>query len=184
MKFVFALLACFSLNQNLSATTVMLKNGGKETTTTGDNLDQIRNDPKTVNVEETQGLSVTARTLTSEQELNSLINSFGVVSAISENNSRGHFEAGEAVEFVFDKPIILNAIDFNNFDQNEEFTLIIGDTENTITYEMLSNKTSDIFEGSFTVPANTPVILSVNMEGAKIGIDSLDITIEEEKPAE
>lgn len=160
-----------------SAATVLLENGGKEKLTTGDALDKIKNTAVTAKVVEIPGLLITAQTAAETLEVNALSESFGVIDKTNPADDRGRFEGDEMVTLSFDQTVRISGIDFNHFDQDESFTLQIGETTQVITYAALSNKSTDRFACDYTVPAGAAIRLSTGSKDSVIGLDALEMEV-------
>lgn len=172
---IFCLIVASTLSA--SAATVWLENGGKEKITTGDALDKIKAMAVTVPVVEIPGLSITAKTTVATQEINSLSESFGVIDKTNPADDRSCFDGGEAVLLNFDKTVRIIGIDFNRFDKGESFTIQIGEKPHVITYELLSNKSTDLYECDLAVPAGTEIRLSVTEAPSQMGLDALELEV-------
>jgi hypothetical protein len=146
------------------------------TVTTGDLIDGVSSVPLTVSVAEISGLQLTAWSGGSDQVVNTTATSLGInKAAISDDTDA--LEAGEILLFSFSQPIRINQIDFNGFEDGESFSVSVdGGSALDITYAALANKSSDIYDLSLEIGADTEIALAAGM-GSVIGLDGMDIEV-------
>ena len=146
------------------------------TVTTGDLIDDVAAAPFSVAVAEISGLQLTAWSGGADQVVNTTSSSLGInTDAVSDDTDA--FEAGELLYLSFSKQIRIDQIDFNVFDAGELFSVTVGGGPALdITYDALANKSSDVFDLSLVVDADTQIALSAGA-GSVIGLDGMDITV-------
>lgn len=163
---------------SFSAYSEMVFFKGSETniTTTGNLLDEVRDKGITTNVVEISGLVISARSGGSDQKINVTNYSLGITTD-GTNDVTDAFEPGESMIFSFDKPIWINLIDFNRFESNETFNVLVGGNEViTIGYNDLSNKHRGYFTTNLLVDADIEITFSVG--AGDIGLDGIDLTVD------
>jgi hypothetical protein len=155
---------------------VKLEGVDSGTVTTGDLIDGVSSVPVTVSVAEISGLQLTAWSGGSDQVVNTTGTSLGInMDAVSDDTDA--FEVGETLLFSFSQPIRINQIDFNGFEAGELFSVTVdGGSALDITYDALANKSSDIYDLSLEIGADTAIALTAGT-GSVIGLDGIDIAV-------
>ena len=126
---------------DVSADLIVFKTGQD---TTGNNLDGIKNDtglPKTVNVAEIAGLTLTVVDISSDSavvdQLNATATSFGVDAinvGVGGSDDSDQFDSSlnESVVFRFNQDVVINSVDFFGFNDSDSSTDVFSFASTTI----------------------------------------------------
>ena len=155
---------------------IQFEGGSSTILTTGNLLDEVDHIGITTHVVEIEGLLITARSGAANQKINVTNTSLGINADGADDTDA--FENGEQIILSFNKAIRINQLDFNLFDADESFTLVVdGFDPVVIAFNDLSNKTSDLYDSDFWIPANTDMALFTTGTSV-IGLDAMDVTVD------
>ncbi|MDF7799803.1 hypothetical protein P4C99_10020 [Pontiellaceae bacterium B1224] len=159
------------------AQTIVFDNGGGNTLTTGDFLDEVPEAGLTTNVIEISGLNITARPGSGGQKINTTTTSLGVT-IYNSGDDADRFDSGEVMILSFDKKVEITELDMVGFESNSVFTINIdGLMPINIEYDDLINKSSQHFVTNLIVEANTDIQFYVGNSNSVIGLQSMDVSV-------
>lgn len=143
--------------------------------TTGDLLDGVDHNGITTNVVEISGLEITARSGSTNQNINTTVDSLGIT-IFDSGDDTDAFDVGERLIISFNKDIQINRLDFNQFDEGESITVVIGGDETEIPYSELTHKGSDYLDTNLVVAAYTEIEFYTTGEST-VGLDGIDVSV-------
>lgn len=173
---VAGIIACVFFNAH--AETVLMKTDSGYTTT-GELLDEVRDEGITTNVQEIADLLVTARTDNPDHKLNANADSLGINNMTTNADEPARFEVDEKMILSFSKNVVITNLDFRFFDSGEAFTVAVsGQAPVVIDYEELDHKSSDYIATNIVVAADTDVEFFTTGSGV-IGLESIGLELAE-----
>jgi hypothetical protein len=165
--YLIASISCLSIN-NAVAEIITLDNSG----TTGASLDETTETPTTISVSEIDSLLLTVNAI-SGGPINVTATGMGINGA--EDTDTDTFESAfnQSVSLSFNQTVSITQLDFTNFDTDEVFSF----DGFSISYESLSNKTTDIYDFAtpYIIAANTAFELAA--QSGSIGIEGMTLTV-------
>jgi len=185
-----ALLALVSLSPALA---VDLTNGGPDTVTTGDAIDETAAGdlPRTVTVAEPDyqgsGLELTVTAFKGlggagdSDDINATSHSLGINSGRladgSNDDDSAEFDAGESLTFTFNKDVAVRQFLFNAImqDDGDAGTLTVGDKAYPLTPETTDGGSDLAFPDGLAIPAGTPI--TVACTGGNFGMQGLEMDV-------
>ncbi|VGO18248.1 hypothetical protein [Pontiella sulfatireligans] len=171
-------LAAIWLAGGVGAETVVFQTNS-EFPTTGEFIEGAFDEAITTNVAEIAGLLVSARTGSTNHQINANGYSLGINNKLTPVDAEERFEAGESLFLSFSKDVEISKLDFRNFELDETFTLSVqGKAAVVILGSSLDNLSQDYIWTNISVGAHTDIEFYTTEDG-EIGLDSMDLTVAE-----
>lgn len=164
---------------SVSAQTIVFRNNGLETSTTGELIDGATNVVRTIDVPEVPGLRLSANSSNERHRINTTVDSLGINDLTTTTNEvTDRFDDGEVMTLSFDKKLTIRKFDFIGINSNSLFVVdISGMPAVEIAYTNLNNKTSQVLETNIVVEAGTEIDFYVGNTNSVVGLQAIDVEL-------
>jgi len=172
LRFLFASLITVGLGTTFTdAAVVTFDNGGGDTITTGDSLDEISMPTNGIAVVEVPGLTIDVVSFTGDN-LNATGSSFGINSTVPGDDGDA-FDVGEDVTFRFNQAVDIEELDFTLFEGGDVFNF----AGTSIAFADTSMTSADrfTFPTPLRIAANTPFTLQATT--GVVGLQQIELSV-------